>query len=105
MSPRTKISLGIIAILAGVVSEEFVGHLVIRHLQHHISTLESMPVETLTKVVNDEIAWVDERTHIGFNPLTLCYLIILAGVIVLLLGVFQNARATERLKNNLPRSS
>ncbi len=102
MSRRTKILPGGIAFFAGMAGSDIVGDQVKGHLKHKLSRVDSTPVEALTKMESGEKAWINEHARIGFNALTLSYVISLAGVIVLLSGVYQDAR---RLQNNLPRSS
>ena len=103
MLPSKKIFLGASAIITGVLCQIILAHLLTREILS--TTLNPGDGSAAGEALDQRLERLHEQTSIGFNAMTLSYLFIVTGVIVLLVGIYQNARATERLQNNLPRSS
>ena len=103
MPPSKKIFLGASAIITGVLGQIILAHLLTQEL---FSTATNPGGGSAAgEAVDQRLEWLQDQMSIGLNAVTISYLFIVTGVLVLLVGIYQNARATERLQSNLPRSS
>jgi len=103
MPPSKKIFLGASAIITGVLGQIILAHLLTREILS--TTINPGGGSAAGEAFDQRLESLHEQTTIGLNAMTISYLFIVTGVLVLLVGIYQNARATERLQSNLPRSS
>ena len=99
MLPSKKIFLGASAVITGVLCQMILPVLLTRILLS--ATVNPGGGSAAAEAVDQRLEQLHQQTSLGFNAMTLSYLFIITGVIVLLIGIHQNAPAAERLQNNL----
>ena len=102
MLPSKKIFLGASAIITGVL-----GHLILAQLLNReiLSTVSNPGGGSAAgELVDQRLVKLHEQTIIGFNAMTLSYLFMVTGIVVLLTGIYHNAQTTERLEANLTKN-
>ena len=103
MPPSKKIFIGASAIITGVLGQIILEQLLTRSVLSVPAIQENSSASA--ELLDQRLERLHEQTSIGLNALTISYVFIVAGLLFLLVGIYQNARATERLQTVIPSSS
>ena len=96
MAPSRKIFIGSSAVITGVLCQILVSWLLTRSFDA-MSTMQSGDSRA-GEAIDQRLERLHSQTQIGFNAMTLSYVFILSGVVLLLIGVYQTARTVEALR-------
>jgi len=96
LPPSKKIFLGGSAAISGVVFQFVLAYLYSHSMEAVMSGRAADPGE-----VDRKLEVLREQMGLGFNGVTGSWLFLIFGLLLLMTGVYQNAKATERLEARL----